>query len=493
MNISSKMHISNHKHSYSYTIIWGPFLKRDGSYIREKFNVKRCNECNYEKRLFTGDWETFGLKSFNNSLSDFFKDKHEKIAKKILVDLLKSNNNKRWSSWKTSLLKTFNYESIYHTITTLNELGILIIRYRKNNTRIEHHDIIHLYYNEEYTREIKTFINVAEPVLPFWAKDPFPKIKMVPTKPESIQIYKILTTQKHLYESDNIAVLENDAGQKIVSSIDSGLAYFRLIKCLYGLIDLIEKSKTESVKTFSQQIFSDTKVLTKNDIKKLKNLLGDTIVSSILRSNFEEILVSANFLWEFCGNIGNSNAFKEYIPIPREMIYDIALLSWNAPHLLIVENQELFYNIVKEQLLNRNDWGVLLSYGFLSSGEEMMIARASKYQLRNIFIWPDLDPYGFEIAKNIADKFAPYSNLRIFLYGFLENDFESLPVHKKMAPLDIQKVDQLLKMKLDPQIHRTLLKMKDTRLKGEQEIMIKSINKGTFENCILKTSIPLYV
>ncbi|WP_017754505.1 toprim domain-containing protein [Calidifontibacillus oryziterrae] len=407
--------------------------------------------------------------------------------------MFKANNKKRWRNWKLNLLKTCNYETLDHIINTLNNLGILIVRFKKDTDRIDCKNITHIYYNEKHLKDIKSFINVVEPEVPFWVKEAFPKIQKILTKPESTKIYNILTSQKYLYESNHKAILEDESGHKIASSSDSSFTYFRIIKCLYGLLELIEENRTENIKTFSQRLFSDTKVLTRQDIEKLKTLLGNTIVSSILKSDFSEILLSAKFSWRFGPNIGSSIAFKNYTPIPRDMINDIELFNWSASNLLIVENQELFHNIVKQQLLDQNKWGVLLSNGFLSSGEEILISKASNHPLKNIYIWPDLDPYGYEIAKNIAEKFAVYPELRFFLFGFLQNDLENLPVYKKMLPQDIQKVDQLLKTNIHPQVKETILKMKKSGNKGEQEIMVKSINKDIFEKNVFKSSIPLHL
>ncbi|MDQ0157395.1 Wadjet anti-phage system protein JetD domain-containing protein [Robertmurraya andreesenii] len=487
MNSLNNTPSSKHRHKLKYINEWGTWKKKNGLHIREKIRYSVCENCSYHNKLRTHEIETVGLNKRQINPSQFLTVLEIKVAKIILKDLYKSGNKKRWSSWKETLYKKWSFTIIEKTMDKLHTHGFLIKRQKKDPSRINQWDIHHVYYNEKMTESIEAFLGINSKKIFHWEENPFPPL--VPPSSNNAKTLSdlIYVNQKHHEHSSNYVIEGVDKAKMIFPRTSKGV-YLKLIRGIWGLYQLSNTGRQLYLKEFSQEFFHDTKTFTKSDRDKL-----DKIVNGVERFGLyqarNEVLISGAFQWKWNGTKGNSLAIKGYLPLPRDMIAEMEITQWAADKLLIVENQDLFINIAKRNLLNNNDWAILFGSGYISSEEEIIISEAVKLGLKCIYFWCDLDPYGFLIA----DHFQKKANLPIpiYLFGFNTNWFSKLSIYKELTKIDKEELQQLLNEDLPFQIKELLFLMKETGYKGEQEFFSNLIKKSTFEKEVVAESIRL--
>ncbi|PLR76548.1 hypothetical protein CU633_15265 [Bacillus sp. V3-13] len=491
MNTSESVVSSNScRHIYKYKNNWGPFEKVDSQFIRLKSEWRECTLCKKKGRIIYRERERYGNKNFLGRIEDFLPEEYREAAIILLNELYKKNNKKIWSRWKKNLFAAFSYETIIETLEALNSYGVVILRERNDKTRISHWDKTHIYYNDKYITDIRYFLGIPVESVQNWLNNPFPLLMNEPTTDNSEKIKTIIMGQKEQYELTGKGVVLGPDEQVVVSSSLSFKGYMKFIRILYGLYENIENNYNVYWKPFSQRIFGNTKEINKADKKRVELIFGKDLSSVGILPERHEVLVSGDLTWELQGAAGTSQAFMDYVPFPAEMIHKMKITSWNTSCLLIVENQDLFLSIVKGKLLDKSKWAILLGRGFLSSGEIHLVIQACIHKTRGIYVWPDLDPYGYQIAEDITRKIKKY-NVPVYLFGYNKDWFMKSGIYKPLEKADEKAIDNILVYSnLHKDVVEVLSYMKDNGAKAEQEILIDYLD-NKLEHVITKKSISM--
>jgi DNA topoisomerase VI subunit A len=493
VSISKKEISSNDcKHKFTQVQEWEPFRKFNSQYISYRIRWNVCINCNKKNKLKSNERELYGDRRLKGNISDVINISSQELAKLILRNLYKNNNNKRWSNWRTNLLKFNDFQSIIDTITLLNEYGILIKREaRDKNRQSERWKTTKIYYNDDFLEDIKTFIGIQDTDNSDWMNRPFASFLKEPKMKKSKEIKIILQQQKKQYESEGKAAILGLHGVEVISSTKSRRGYMKLIRILYGLFEIIENKNEMHWKTFSQYIFKDTKEISSSDKKRVKLLFGEDLSEYGIIPKRDEIIVRGDFDWIYNECQGKSRAFKDYLPLPRDMISNMKITSWKNTFLLIIENHDLYFSVLKRKDLNYSQWAVLYGGGYISSEKVKFIRKACKYNLKKIYIWPDLDPYGYLIALDIAKKVKSY-DIDVYLFGFNKHWFEKSDVYKSLELIDLKVIDNLLNTnKLSKDVREVLLEMKKRNKKSEQEILIERLENKMLSDYIKNESVSL--
>ena len=108
----------------------------------------------------------------------------------------------------------------------------------------------------------------------------------------------------------------------------------------------------------------------------------------------------------------------------------------------------------------------MLGSGFISSQEIDIINQACNGQLKKVYIWPDLDPYGYQIAHDIYSKLLE-QKIHVYLFGFTIEWFHRMDLYKRLEPHDLQVIAQLLKDEtLHQEVREVLIEMKNEKESG---------------------------
>ncbi|MFK5710530.1 hypothetical protein ACI6BU_21400 [Lysinibacillus boronitolerans] len=408
------------------------------------------------------------------------------VAVNLLSVLIKGNNNKRWFLLRKKLLQSYPFVLLDSTIEKLHLYGILIFKEEKVTLAWK---IKQIKYHEKYVDEIYKFVGKATLDIPIWMSNPF--LSLPPPKTlHGEKLYKLLLEQKKLLIQNSEAIIIDTLGNQIVSS-STRKGYYKFIKILYGLYENAEQQRKEYWKIFSQRVFGDTKVIQLNDKKRIQQFFGTELEEFGIISERSEVVLSGEFTWEYEGYSASSLAFKDYIAFPRDMIKVMKLISWMPSSMLIIENSDLYFSITKSKLLLNKKWSILLGSGFVSSQEMSLVYQACDLGLKEIFIWPDLDPYGLQIAQDICRKLKG-QKVSIYLFGFTEEFFEQVGIYKPLESYDIDAINKLLNQGgLQDKISKVLKKMKEEDKKAEQEILFSKLEKKDLYQCLLTESISL--
>ncbi|KIV58378.1 hypothetical protein AM501_28585 [Aneurinibacillus migulanus] len=490
MSISENVMLSNKcQHNYRLRQKWEPFKKTGSHCQRYKIRWSECIFCCKRNFLQSHEREIYGTKGFYGKITDVIENYYQEHAKVLLTGLYKGNNNKHWNNWKNSLLKLYDYQTIMDTISQLHAYGILIKREEKDKDRATYWRITKVYYNEAFLEDIKLFIGISKNEEPHWIKRPFLDFSTKPSTKLGREIQIILLEQKRQYELTGKASIIGVHDVEVVSSSKSKKGYLKLIKILYGLYENVEHSYKMHWKRFSQRVFGDTKAISTNDKKRVELLLGKDLSSYGIIPERDEVIVSGDFTWNWHGFQGTSRAIMNYIPFPRDMIHEMNITSWRTPFLLIIENQDLFFSVVKQNLLDRTQWSILLGRGYITSKELYFIIQACKLCLKKVYVWPDIDPYGYQIAVDIARKVKNY-NVSVNLFGYNKEWFRKSNVYKSLEPLDEKIIGDLLEKNddLPKEVRDVLITMKKNNKKVEQEILIERLESKVLSDWIVKDS-----
>lgn len=493
MNILKKEISSNDcKHKFTQIQEWEPFKQLNSKYISYRIRWNICINCNKKNKLKSNERDIYEDRQFKGNISDIINSSSQELAKLILRDLYKNNNNKNWNRWKTNLLKFNDFQSIMDIITSLNEYGILIKREtRDKNRQSERWKITKIYYNQNLLEDIKTFIEIHDTKKSKWMNHPFTLFPKEPNMKNSKEIKTILLEQKKQYESTGKAIILGLHGVEVISSTKSRKGYIKLIRILYGLFEIIENKNKMYWKTFSQYVFQDTKEVSSSDKKRVKWLFGEDLSEYGIIPERDEIIVRGDFDWRYNEFEGRSRAYKDYLPLPRDMISNMKITSWKNASLLIIENHDLFFSVLKRNDLNYSQWAILYGGGYISSEEINFIEKACKYNLEKIYVWPDLDPYGYLIAYDIARKVKDFG-IDVYLFAFNKYWFEKSNAYKSLELIDLKVIDNLLNSyELPKDVQEVLLEMKKRNKKSEQEILIERLENKMLSDYIKNESISL--
>lgn len=487
MNLSSDKPSIKHRHSITYLQEWGQWGRKDGYLVREKRRYSYCEDCGYRNDLRSEEIETVGSNNHQIHPINFLNASEITIANHILKELYKSDNKKRWSSWKDLLYKKWNYNLVETTIDKLHMHGFIIKRKRKDKSRINHWNLHSIMFNGDFTESIENFLKIDKEKKRKWEEVPFPPLTPPGSSHAKVLFDLIQTNQKH-YKSNSGKFLECINGEKFVFPRSSGKAYLKIIRGLHGLYRLTITERHLFIREFSQEFFGDTKIFSKSDRDKLERIVGGVEKFGLLQSR-NEVLISGNFSWEWNGEIGNSMSIKNYLALPRDMVSEIKLTKWQGKRLLIIENQDLFISVAKSNVLNQYEWIILFGSGYLSAEEYTIIRGLISLGLQQVYFWCDLDPYGYLIA----DNFIKVANTHIptYLFGFNTNWFSKLPIYKELLQTDQSEIEKLIKQDIPFQIKEVFFIMKETGFKGEQEFFANLLDRKTFEKSILAESIKL--
>lgn len=475
-------------HNYKIKTEWSTFERKDDCNERIKKRWTECRICKKKNSLIPFERETYGSKLFHGQITEILGEEQQELAFILLSEMFKGKNNKQWPPLKKKLLTKFLFEVLDSTIVILHDHGILKFRWE----RVKLDEVIkQIIYNTAFEKDICTFLGIQDEQLPEWITNPFPPLTN-PTTAKSRLIWRFLLKQQTMFEKTQQGTILSPLTEEIiVTSTSSAKGYFKLIRIVYGIYENVEQNRKEYWKTFSQRILGDTKVIKKVDKQRLEQLFGKALEEFGILSERTEVLLSGDFSWSYNGHINTSLAFKDYLSFPRDMIHEMDITSWNSSSLLIIENPALFFSVVKSHLLDTQEWSVLLGSGFISSQEIDIIIQAANKQLKKVYIWPDLDPYGYQITHDIYSKIKA-QNISVYLFGYSIEWFKRVDVYKPLAPYDVQVIAQLLKDEmLHEEVRNVLIEMNNSNKKAEQEILFSHLEKEVLL-CWLEQSIRLY-
>ncbi|MGE7696698.1 hypothetical protein ACQKNC_21830 [Lysinibacillus sp. NPDC094177] len=473
-------------HSYSQKTEWSAFEIVGDYFVSIRRRWSECRICCKQKVLSPKEREIYGIQEFRSCMKDLLNEEEQPVAVSLLSKLLKGNNNKHWESLKKNLLQEYPFDMVDGVIETLNTHGILIYKEEKVPLGWK---IKQIKYNEKYLDDIRIFVGWTPSDIPIWISCPFPSLPL-PKTINGKKLYELLLEQKHLIFQNVKSVIFDTVGNEVVSS-SSVKSYFKFIRILYGLYENVEQKRREYWKTFSQQVFGDTKTIRANDKKRIQQYLGANLEDYGIITERSEVVLSGEFTWVYDGHNGTSLAFKDYTAFPRDMINEIKITSWAPYSMLIIENPALYFSVAKSKLLYNKEWSIILGNGFISSQEMSIVYQACELGLKEVFIWPDLDPYGLQIAQDISKKLKG-QDVSVYLFGYTVEWFERVSVYKPLEPYDIEVINKLLsKENLHEKISTVLVKMIETGKKAEQEILFSDLFKRDFCQHLFTESISL--
>ena len=206
-------------------------------------------------------------------------------------------------------------------------------------------------YNPIFEKDIMIFIGLPDEQLPEWITNPFPPL-LIPTTRKSRFLSILLQEQKVMFQNSKGGIIQNPLTKEVVLASSSSAKGYLQTRMMYGVYENVEQNRKEYWKTFSQRIFGDTKVINKIDKQRFEQLFGKNLEEYGIISERTEVILSGDFTWLYNGHINTSLAFKDYITLPRDMVYEMKIRSWGSSSLLIIENPALFFSVVKSQLLN---------------------------------------------------------------------------------------------------------------------------------------------
>ncbi len=481
---------TKHRHKTRVREQWGSLEKKGDLCIKEKIRLRVC-ECGYQKRDRTREKESYGSTLFRGNIGDLLPSELVPVARQILGDLLKANNNKRFLPWRQKILKIYSYTLFDEAVSALWKMGVLV-KGERLGQRSTYWEISKLYYNQDYLEQIKQFLGVVDQENPFWIDEPFPPLPSSPRTKEGKLLQQVLEKQREGFLKNGHATLYTDEGEEVISSKANRLSYLKTIRLLYSMFHTVEKGEYLSWKTFSQQYFGDTKALNSADKRRIEMLVGQDVSRFGIYRDRHEIILSGDFTWEWQGHGGDSRAFKDYIVFDLDMLPDLRLTSWSGEKVLIIENQDLFFNIVKRRLLDKKRWIVFYGAGYPSQEEMRFLCKGRPYGLKQVFVWPDIDPYGYDIALNVKKKISQMDRtIKVSLFGFATKWFERSPVYKKLRDVDVAAINRFLEDPVPASVEEILLLMKKRRLKTEQELLIRCLDDYILDEGIIKESVEI--
>jgi len=473
-------------HSFFQRNEWSEYEKTGDYYVSTRRRWSECSKCHKQNVLIPKERQTYGIRVLHSNMKDLLNEDELPVAVNILSELIKGNNNKRWVLLKKKLLQSYPFVLLDSAMEKLHLYGILIFKEEKETLIWK---IKQVKYHEKYIDDIYKFVGKTTLDIPIWMSNPF--LSLSPPKTmHGEKLYKLLLEQKKLLTQNSEAIIIDALGKQIVSS-STRKGYYKFIKILYGLYENTEQQRKEYWKIFSQRVFGDTKVIQMNDKKRIQQFFGTELEYFGIISERSEVVLSGEFTWEYEGHSATSLAFKDYIAFPRDMIKEMKLISWTPSSMLIIENPDLYFSVTKSKLLLNKKWSILLGSGFISSQEMSLVYQACGVGLKEIFIWPDLDPYGLQIAQDICRKLKG-QEVSIYLFGFTEEFFEQVGIYIPLEPYDIDAINKLLNQgRLQGEICKVLKKMKEEGKKAEQEILFSNLAKKDFCQCLFTESISL--
>ncbi|MFC7394611.1 hypothetical protein ACFQRG_16935 [Scopulibacillus cellulosilyticus] len=473
-------------HSYRQKTEWSAFDIMGNYFVSTRKRWSECRICGKQNVLSPKERETYGILEFSGNIKDLLNEEEQLVAVYLLSELLKGNNNKRWEPLKKKLLQNYPYDIVDSAMETLHEHSLIIYKEEKVSLGWK---IKQIKYNEKYLHDIRELVGWTPPDIPIWMSSPFPSLPL-PKTTNGKKLHKLLIEQKQLFFQSNQAKIVDVVGNVIVSSSSSVKGYFKFIRILYALYENAEQHRKEYWKTFSQRVFGDTKSIQSNDKKRIQQYFGESLEEYGIIEERSEVVLSGEFTWVYEGHIGTSLAFKDYTAFPRDMINMIKVTSWVPPSMLIIENSALYFSIAKSKLLHKREWSIILGNGFISLQEMSIVYQACKLGLKEVFIWPDLDPYGLQIAQDICRKLNG-QDVSVYLFGYTVEWFEQVGVYKPLESYDIDKIGNLLSQGfLHEKISTVLKRMREEGKKAEQEILFPQLSKSDFNQRLIRESIP---
>ncbi|MFA9459005.1 hypothetical protein ACERJO_19955 [Halalkalibacter sp. AB-rgal2] len=472
-------------HSYKQKTEWSAFEIKGDYFLSTRKRWSVCIMCRKQNLLSPKERETYGIQEYRCHIKELLSKEEQPVAFELLSELLRGKNNKRWDPLKRNLLQEYPFDIVDDAIRKLHGHGILIYKEEKVPLGWK---IKQVKYNEKYLHDIRHFIGWNPSEIPIWISCPFPSLYL-PKTDHGEKLYKLLLEQKHLFFQNGKAEIVDATGNVVVSS-SSVKGYFKFIRILYGLYENTEQQRKEYWKTFSQKIFGDTKTIQVNDKKRIQQYFGDSLEDYGIIDNRAEVVLSGEFTWIYEGHSGTSLAFKDYTAFPREMISELKITNWIPHSILIIENPDLYFSIVKSKLLSNKEWSVILGSGFISSQEISIVNQACELGLKEVFIWPDLDPYGLQIALDICRKLKG-QDISVYLFGYSTEWFERVGIYKPLESFDHDQINKMLgQYFLHDKISMVLKKMSEDGKKAEQEILFSHLSKD-FNQRLSKESISL--
>jgi len=478
-------------HSWQSAVEWGTFQRQGELFRREKRRTVRCLHCRQIKRSKITEWESYGSQNFHGSLADSLPELLLPAARQLLRELHQAGNNKRWVRWK--LKSQACHPHFMDAVDELYRRGVMIKREAKDPTRTVATRLLQVTYHPGHLPAIEQLLGVQHTVVPEWLAEvkPLPPTAASPLTGQGRRILALLQQQQALLDHGGPADLTDAAGV-VVTTSSYKKTYAKMIRALQGLYQLAEEQRTESWKTFSQLLFHHTKELNAADRRKLERILGQDLTAFGIAPTSDTVLLTAACRWAFDGGEADSRALGAYLSLSHPVIQHMELLAWTAPKLLLIENKDLFQNVVQRRALHPQEWAVMFGGGYVSSAEIELLGKAEAQGLQQLYIWPDLDPYGYQIALNVKERLARRgSGLRLYVFGFHREWLAQSAVAAELSSVDREWIARLLQGPLPPSVRETLVDMQVAGRKAEQEMWIHEIGPKGFGARVEQESILL--
>ncbi|KZS44932.1 hypothetical protein AK95_03270 [Paenibacillus sp. LC231] len=460
------------KHSFKTITMWTPVEFENENYTSRKIKVSTCRHCGFTRQTPISERIRYGAGEPPYDLDNVLEGEMLELTRSLLLDLIKSKTRKRWENWKAHWLTHVEYQLFDESVMRLFNWGLLVMHEKKLHNRIQTWDPKFVSANlgmfeSDIARlmEMNFDTNTAE----------------LDSLTMAFQDLKPLTENEHLIK-------------KVIQfvKIKRDSSTIHMIRLLFALFDHNQKQKTMSWKMFSQQYFYSTKALSEGDKHRLRKLLGKKLSDFGIHSNKSRIWITGPFSWELNGYTNYGLAFHGSLSLTRSMIHKMRIISWDSPHLLIIENKDLFDSLVDSQWLDPCKWSLLYSKGFISSEEIELISYASTFNLVSITIWPDFDPFGLSIAINIKEKLMGKAlNIPVKIFGFTKEWGERFPGTSPLTKSDLNEIYRLMTYPIPHACIEALHLMKSTNRKGEQELCFDFFTESDFERHLSQDVVQL--
>lgn len=461
------------KHVYISTTLWGPFELVHNIYVSQKTRVQECTHCGHQRSLPITECKRYGSSLLPFSLDGALEGEVLSLTRSLLLDLVTSATRKKWDTWKRKWVETNDYSLFDECVERLFHWGLVIKQEKKTPDRIHSWETKYISSNMVFLEsDIARLLGLEiASALPDTALSDIGYDNLNPTTAKGRQIKELIDK------------LRNEKSTPTT---------LRVLQALQGIFNLVEEQRSMSWKIFSQTYFGSTKALGDFDKVRLRNLLGSKLSDFGIRSSSSRVLISGDFSWEIHGYLNHGLGFLGSLSLPRNMIHRMTVVSWKSPHLLIIENKDLFESLVDSQRLDPRKWAILFGKGFLSSEEIELIGHASKYSLKSITIWPDLDPFGLSIALNLKERLIDsHIPMPLFIFGFSIDWANRFKVKLPLTPKDLDEIERLKKNPLPPNCLQVIEWMLDSNQKSEQEMAFELIELDSLEDALLQEVIKL--
>lgn len=460
------------KHLNISRTVWEPFELVHNIFVSQKMRILECTRCGHIRRLSINERRRYGNTHPPISLNEALEGEDFTLTRSLLHSLATSTTRKKWNSWKSKWVETTDYSLFDDCIERLFRWGLVIKQEKKLSFGIQSWELTYIFANRFLESEIMRLLEIEPPST--LSEDTLSDItnrNLNPTSTKGNQIKEL--------------VLKLQSEKQTPSTL-------RLLKTLLGLFEMVEEQKTMSWKSFSQLYFGSTKALQEHDKVRLRKLLGSKLSEYGIRSSSSRVFISGDFSWEIQGYTNHGLGFLGSLSLPRTMISHMQMMSWKSPHLLIIENKDLFESLVDSQTLNPQKWAILFGKGFLSTEEMSIICHASRFSLNSITIWPDLDPFGLSIALNLKRKLIDANiSIPVFLFGFTIDWINQIKVKAPLTTTDLEEITRLGNYSLPTSCLQVLEWMRTYNQKHEQEIAFELLNPSTLEMDLFQDRVEL--